>query len=1054
MKATLLRFFFLAAFFAGLVYSPNRAPAALRSAQAARLQAPADIKLTSHHSGTIITDQTWYAADNPHILDDEVTVPAGVTLTLEPGVIVQGNLYSGMLFQGSLQAVGTPDHAILFTSDTDNGPEQWRGLGFDGSQASGRLRYVTVRYGGMYHSEVGSFAELAARNVGSGRLMIEDSTVTAASSGTSGKVYGITVNNSQFSMTRTTVSGLGGASDDGAMLITGASTQATVVESTFTGNPGTTLRVSGGATATIANNDFHGNWLAMQVEGDSVWVEDNLIYNNNAPYSPSGAIRITGGSPNIYRNILRDNSGEGNGALSVSGNGRPLLANNVILNNHSTYHCGAIQISAPAEPVFKYTTIAGNTSGDNSTICLAGPYAHAQFFNTIMASQAVGVTVDWDTSSLEMNNTLWDNVPLRSDGEGVLVNNLPFYGKAAFDLDSYHLTRQSAAIGKAVPSGVSLDIDNEARPLPAGTLPDLGADEFTGDQAPKFWIEFYSEPPRLEARSTGGVRILQEFYIYWNYGSDVEDPPDLPVVITSTLGSAMQYATNEVIGSGNFSFQRDGQTLTWAAQQAVEKDQYGVVHYSIAYNSSAQPGVVVDNTVHVTAGPNTFDQTVSTHIPAFPPKITWPIDGEMCSGQFVTMQVSGYAMPGSLVRLYEDGVEKAVTGANDEDGLFMIEYSSAEAGVENYTQLTVKSCNPANPYDCSLPSNAVTVTRQNSFWCPRRSSWEGSFHTVHGADATHHLRFGFRDNQGKLATEGWSFFAGTGLLDSTLTLHLCICPAGTDYPSDVWVIANSTRYDPSGGTEHIPTFSIPAASGAVEFHGLCGSTEIVNHGTVLIDPDGFVFDVTQGFDPDNPAGQHVLPGATVTLMVDEPQLGGWVMWPAHLYANQVNPQVTGADGYYAFYTPPGRYTVQVSDKAGFQFWRSPVITVVDRLVHMNVPLTPITAPAAQALNLSVSGLEHPVLFLHPGDTLEWQSEVDPNLSTASRQSYTENPVIRLLSGLDPQANTLGWDSGMLIPGQTYRRQFSQAGVYAYTDGLGHSAQVVVGETLYIPIVRR
>ena len=53
-------------------------------------------------------------------------------------------------------------------------------------------------------------------------------------------------------------------------------------------------------------------------------------------------------------------------------------------------------------------------------------------------------------------------------------------------------------------------------------------------------------------------------------------------------------------------------------------------------------------------------------------------------------------------------------------------------------------------------------------------------------------------------------------------------------------------------------------------------------------------------------------------------------WPAHLYNNQVNPQVTGADGYFAFFTPPGFYYLQVDGKPGYQPWRSPVIQVVER----------------------------------------------------------------------------------------------------------------------------
>ena len=157
----------------------------------------------------------------------------------------------------------------------------------------------------------------------------------------------------------------------------------------------------------------------------------------------------------------------------------------------------------------------------------------------------------------------------------------------------------------------------------------------------------------------------------------------------------------------------------------------------------------------------------------------------------------------------------------------------------------------------------------------------------------------------------------------------------------MYAIVNGAVVDPDPGGLSVKTFHINPAGGPVEFHGWCGPVEKVSKGTILIDPDGFIFDVTQGFDPDNPT-QHALAGATVTLMADEPDLGGWVQWPAHLY-DQVNPQVTADDGYYAFYTPPGRYYVRVTGKGGFQSWRSPVITVKNELVHLNVPLTPITS---------------------------------------------------------------------------------------------------------------
>ena len=64
-----------------------------------------------------------------------------------------------------------------------------------------------------------------------------------------------------------------------------------------------------------------------------------------------------------------------------------------------------------------------------------------------------------------------------------------------------------------------------------------------------------------------------------------------------------------------------------------------------------------------------------------------------------------------------------------------------------------------------------------------------------------------------------------------------------------------------------------------------------------VDPDGTVFNVTQGFDPEDPT-VNAIAGVTVTCMMSMPEWGGWVPWPAQLYDDQENPQVTGEDGYF------------------------------------------------------------------------------------------------------------------------------------------------------------
>ena len=71
-------------------------------------------------SGTINEDTTWTEDRSPYVVDGTVTVPAGVTLTVEPGAIVKFRPYAGLSISGSLVAQGSAAQPIAFTSLNDN----------------------------------------------------------------------------------------------------------------------------------------------------------------------------------------------------------------------------------------------------------------------------------------------------------------------------------------------------------------------------------------------------------------------------------------------------------------------------------------------------------------------------------------------------------------------------------------------------------------------------------------------------------------------------------------------------------------------------------------------------------------------------------------------------------------------------------------------------------------------------------------------------------------------------------------------------------------------
>lgn len=84
-----------------------------------------------NHSGNIASNQTWYAADNPHIVTGSIQVYNNATLTIEAGCLVKFNpgqvLYVGFSNEGALKAVGTSGNPITFTSNAASpAPGDWR----------------------------------------------------------------------------------------------------------------------------------------------------------------------------------------------------------------------------------------------------------------------------------------------------------------------------------------------------------------------------------------------------------------------------------------------------------------------------------------------------------------------------------------------------------------------------------------------------------------------------------------------------------------------------------------------------------------------------------------------------------------------------------------------------------------------------------------------------------------------------------------------------------------------------------------------------------------
>ncbi len=194
-------------------------------------------------SGDITTNTTWTKAGSPYLVRGSLYIPPGITLTVEPGVVVKidgsASSFSGLDILGTINALGTSEDPIYFTSfyddevgtsiddeeiclPDDSGEEvcesldlgdplvgDWGELYFDNTNSV--LRNVFVRYSEysitVYKSSL-DIENLTVEHSETGLVVYENSTVEIAGGHLADITAGETVvifNNSSFSAENLTV---------------------------------------------------------------------------------------------------------------------------------------------------------------------------------------------------------------------------------------------------------------------------------------------------------------------------------------------------------------------------------------------------------------------------------------------------------------------------------------------------------------------------------------------------------------------------------------------------------------------------------------------------------------------------------------------------------------------------------------------------------------------------------------------------------------------------------------------------------------------------------
>lgn len=266
--------------------------------------------------GYITVDTTWTKAESPYIVYDPIGIPAGVTLTIEPGVVVkmgQGgcNCYVNFGISGTLIAgSASSDERVIFTSVYDdsvggdsNGDGasttpaagDWRTIAVSGGTLI--LTHVDMKYGGLAVRPFTFFNPFYQRMLtnDSGTMLLDDVDFSF-SYGDNASVRqdyngSTTITNSRFHDAYAGFEqlNLGGTS--------------TILGSTFSSS--TVGVLAGGGTLTVASSSFTGSTYGVLNTSATYQVDARQNYWGS-PTGPTNAANPSGTGAIAQGNVLFD----------------------------------------------------------------------------------------------------------------------------------------------------------------------------------------------------------------------------------------------------------------------------------------------------------------------------------------------------------------------------------------------------------------------------------------------------------------------------------------------------------------------------------------------------------------------------------------------------------------------------------------------------------------------------------------------------------------------------------------------------------------------------
>ncbi len=432
----------------------------------------------------------WLINGSPYLIDGEITIPDGETLTIDPGVIVEFQGHYKFNVQGQILAIGTEQDSIRFTVADTTGYYNysqigWHGIRFDNTPAtndSSKFNYCHFEYAKAVGPELEDWLGGVFYFKYFSKVQISYSTLyyNYAAEGAAG-IY---------------------CSYYSSPLI-----EHNNISHNYAGdeNPGS------------------GWGCGISLYRHSSPIIRNNIISNNIAYGAIG-ININCSSPIISSNTISNNYGLDTGGILVTSSplyrASPVITNNLIFGNQVEYMCGGIKCYSDTLIIIANNTIFNNESSYGGGLSITGE--NVQLINNIIWGNLapVGSQIYLWT---EGTNPNFYNCDIQGGVEAFGGDGAPYFnGDYENCIDSeplfvdssvcdFHLLDASSCIGAGIDEIIigeiiyvcpEFDFDGNSRPTPFGSMPDIGAYEnflgepvgITNDLFPAFKYQFSNYP--------------------------------------------------------------------------------------------------------------------------------------------------------------------------------------------------------------------------------------------------------------------------------------------------------------------------------------------------------------------------------------------------------------------------------------------------------------------------------------------------------------------------------------------------------------------------------